>query len=140
MDDMKEKGKPGAGGVDKRKDFRLDYPAPVRYRFAKKTESGKYQVSPYFKGRGVNFSGGGAAINVAKPLPPKTLVLLEMTFPFSDRPVMATAEVVRRQDSVFKGKKVSMIMTRFLIMSEADSCKLVSFIISGGKIVRETAP
>ncbi|MGK7345109.1 MAG: PilZ domain-containing protein [Candidatus Nitrospinota bacterium M3_3B_026] len=136
MAENREKPGPGKqGGVDKRQFFRLDFPAPVRYRFAKKTAPGEYRVSPYFKGKGVNFSGGGAALNVGKPLPPKTLVQLEMIFPFRERPVMAAAEVVRREAAELKGQAVSLIMVRFLLIDEADQSKLVSFLISRGKVV-----
>jgi c-di-GMP-binding flagellar brake protein YcgR len=120
---------------DKRAFFRLDYQAPVRYRFAKKTAPGKYQVSPYFKGVGANFSGGGSAIDIGKPLPPKTLMYLEIKFPYSDEPLLATAEVVRREDSVVGGKQAYRVMLRYLVINEAEQDKMVSFIISGGKRV-----
>lgn len=136
MAENREAPAPGKqGGVDKRQFFRLEFPAPVRYRFAKKTGPAEYRVSPYFKGKGVNFSGGGAALNVGKPLPPKTLVLLEMIFPFSERPLMAAAEVVRRDTAELKGHTVSLIMVRFLLIDEADRSRLVSFLISRGKVV-----
>lgn len=121
--------------MERRKFFRLDYIAPVRYRFAKRLPDGKYQASAYFKGRGINFSGGGAALNLGKPLPPKTLVLLEIIFPFSDRPLMATGEVVRRDTSMFKGRTVNLIMVKFLMLDETMRSKLVSFLISRGKVV-----
>ena len=122
-------------GIERRKFFRLDFTAPIRYRFAKAVGHGKYQVSPYFKGRGVNFFGGGAALNLGKPLPPETLVLLEMLFPFSEKPVMATAEVIRKDVSHLKGREVSVIMVKFLLMEEAVNAKLVSFLISRGRVV-----
>lgn len=122
-------------GTDKRAFYRLEYQAPVRYRFAKKTAPGKYQVSPYFKGVGANFSGGGAAIDIGKPLPPKTLMYLEIKFPYSDEPVLATAEVVKREDSVVMGKQAHRVMIRYLVIDEASQDKMVSFIISGGKII-----
>ncbi|MBI4667123.1 MAG: PilZ domain-containing protein [Nitrospinae bacterium] len=122
-------------GADKRTFFRFDYQAPVRYKFAKRTGEGQYQVSPWFKGVGANFSGGGAALHIGKPLPAKTLLLLEIKFPFSDEPVVATAEVVRREDDTINGKPVSLIMIRYLVIDEAVQDKMVSFIISRGKTV-----
>lgn len=122
-----------SSGSDKRDFYRLDYQAQVRYRFAKKTAPGKYQVSPYFKGVGANFSGGGAAIDIGKPLPPKTLMYLEIKFPYSDEPLLATAEVVRREDAVVMGKQAYRVMIRYLVIDEAAQDRMVSFIISGGK-------
>jgi c-di-GMP-binding flagellar brake protein YcgR len=122
-------------GADARAFYRLEFPAPVRYRFAKKSAPGKYQVSPYFRGVGANFSGGGAAIDIGKPLPPKTLMYLEIKFPYSDEPLLATAEVVKREDSVVNGKQAYRVMIRYLVMDEAAQDKMVSFIISGGKVV-----
>ncbi|MBI5816285.1 MAG: PilZ domain-containing protein [Nitrospinae bacterium] len=121
------------GGKDNRLFFRFEYPAPVRYRFAKKTEPGKYMVSPWFKGVGVDFSGGGGALNIGKPLPAKTLVLMEIKFPYSDDPVIATAEVVRRIDVEYKGAKVSQISFKYLLINSNVQDRMISFIISRGK-------
>lgn len=122
-----------SSGSDNRFFYRLDYSAPVRYRFAKKTSQGKYQVSPYFRGVGANFSGGGAAIDIGKPLPPKTLMYLEIKFPYSDEPLLATAEVVKREDAVVMGKQAYRVMIRYLLIDEAAQDRMVQFIISGGK-------
>jgi c-di-GMP-binding flagellar brake protein YcgR len=124
-----------SSGEDSRAFYRLDYQAQVRYRFAKKTAPGKYHASPYFKGVGANFSGNGAAIDIGKPLPPKTLMYLEIKFPYSDEPFLATAEVVKRVDSVVMGKQAYRVMIRYLVMDEAEQDRMVSFIISGGKRV-----
>jgi c-di-GMP-binding flagellar brake protein YcgR len=124
-----------SSGEDGRAFYRLDYQAQVRYRFAKKTAPGKYQVSPYFKGVGANFSGNGAAIDIGKPLPPKTLMYLEIKFPYSEEPLLVTAEVVKRVDSVVMGKQAYRVMVRYLVIDEAEQDKMVSFIIAGGKRV-----
>lgn len=121
------------GDRQKRQFFRYEYSAPIRYRFAKKIETAKYQISPYFKGLGIDFSGNGAAFHATKPLPKNTLLLLEILFPFSKDPMIVTAEVVRREEEVFKDKKVSKIMVRYLVLDEEVLNKLISFVISRGK-------
>jgi len=120
--------------ADKRTFFRFEYPAPVRYRFAKKAEDGKYLVSPWLKGVGVDFSGGGAAIKVGKPLPPKTLMLVEIRFPYGEEPIMATVEVVRRVEVEYKGATVYQLNLRYLLIDRVIQDKMVSFIISRGKV------
>jgi len=117
----------------RRQFFRYEHPAPIRYRFAKKVETAKYNVSPYFKGLGVDFSGNGAAFRATKPLPINTLVFLEMLFPFSHDPMMVTAEVVRRDEEEFRGQKISKIMVKYLVVDEEALNKLISFVISRGK-------
>lgn len=123
------------GTTEKREAFRFKHSAPVRYRFAKKIAPGKYKISPFFKGLGIDFSGTGAAFRAGKPLPKGTLTLLEIDFPFSDDPVIATAEVVRKVEDGFKGKKVIKVMVNFIIMEENTRNKMMSFIISQGKSV-----
>jgi c-di-GMP-binding flagellar brake protein YcgR len=120
--------------IRKRGAYRLDYQAPTRYRFAKKTAPGKYQTSSYLKGMGANFSLSGAAIDIGKPLPAKTLVYLEIKFPYSDAPFLATAEVVNREDAVVMGKQAYRVGIRFLLVDEAAQDRMASFLISGGKI------
>ncbi|MBF0171194.1 MAG: PilZ domain-containing protein [Nitrospinae bacterium] len=122
-----------AQGGDKRFFYRFEYRAPLRYRFAKGLGEGKYQVSPWFKGVGVDFSGNGAAFHVGKPLPEKTLTLLEIKFPYQEAPVLATAEVVRRKEVVVKGKTVYLIMVRYLLIKEDEQDRMVAFIISRGR-------
>jgi hypothetical protein len=129
---MNEKPATG-GGSEKRAFYRFEYKAPLRYRFAKRVAEGRYQVSGYFKGVGVDFSGGGAAFHVGKPLPPGTLMLLEISFPYQEEPVVATAEVIRRKEIAFKGKTVSLIMVKYLLIGEDQQDKMVAFIISQGK-------
>jgi len=124
-----------ANGKQDRQFFRLDIAIPVRYRFAKKVAEGKYKVSPPFKALGDNFSGNGAAIKVGKPLPEKTLIYLELYFPFRKEPVLATAEVVRKQEMVYKDKPVALIMVRYLIMEPAAQDQMTGFIISRGRAV-----
>ncbi|VAX25336.1 hypothetical protein MNBD_NITROSPINAE02-677 [hydrothermal vent metagenome] len=116
--------------------FRLGMKMPIKYRFAKKIERGKYQVSKSFNGLGVEFGGGGLSFNAGKHLPIGTLTLLEMTFPFSRTPVMATGEVVHREYAEHKGKKASHLGIRFLLIDDNERDKMVAFLISRGK----TAP
>ena len=113
--------------------FRFEFEIPARYRFAKNVEPGRYRVSPYLKGIGENFSEGGASLKVGKALPVKTLVYLEMSFPFSQTPVLATAEVIRRQTAEHRGKKVSRIMVRYLLIDDTARDRMTAFIISRGK-------
>lgn len=122
---------------DKRIFYRFEYNAPIKYKFAKMVAPGKYAVSPWCKGVGANFSGGGAAFYLGKPLPPKTLLFMEIRFPFGEEPLLATAEVVRRQEAEFKGKKVSMVMIKYLLMDPVAQDKMVSFIISRGRSVSQ---
>lgn len=122
----------------KRQLFRLKLHISVRYKFAKKSEPGKYRVSKFFKGMGQDFSEGGAAIKVSKSLPVKTLVYLEMMFPFKEEPVLATAEVVRAETSKFKGKKVPLIILRYLIIDMKDHSSMTSYLISRGKSLGES--
>lgn len=120
-------------GRDDRRDFRLELNLPVRYRFGKKLEPGKYRMSPPFKGIGDNFSGGGAAIIVGKPIPAKTLVYLEITFPYSPEPFLVSGEVVRLGTKEIKGRKASLIMVRYLLYDALAHEKMVGFIISHGR-------
>lgn len=118
----------------KRGAYRLDYLAQVRYRFAQKAALGKYKVSSYLKGMSANVSATGAAIDIGKPLPAKTLIYLEIKFPYSYEPFLATAEVVNRENSVVMGKQAYRVGIRFLVVDEATQDKMASFIISDGKI------
>ncbi|MBF0291671.1 MAG: PilZ domain-containing protein [Nitrospinae bacterium] len=117
--------------AERRKAYRRDYSAPVRYRVAQKTAPGKYQVSPYFKGVGANFSASGAAIDIGKRIPPRTLVYMEIKFPYSSEPLLATAEVVRRADSLVMDKQAYRMGIRFLVVNEAEQSRMTSFLISG---------
>lgn len=121
----------------KRQCFRLEVHISVRYKIAKRVGQGEYKVSKYFKGMGQDFSDQSAAIKVNKPLPVNTLLYLEMSFPFQDEPVLATAEVVRCEKGKFKGKTVPLIMVRFILINETVHNAMTSFIISRGKNIGE---
>lgn len=81
----------------------------------------------------MEFGGGGLSFNAGKHLPLGTLTLLEMTFPFSRTPVIATGEVVHREFIEHKGKKVSHLGIKFLLIDDKERDKMVAFFISRGK-------
>ncbi len=106
---------------------RTDYNLPTLYRFSKKIEEGKYNTSSFLKGRCKDFSGGGLALMATKPIPPNTLLYIEINIAQEGASILATGEVVRRQKTSFKGKEVYLLCIRFIILDENNRTKLISF-------------
>jgi len=117
-----------------RQDFRHTLRIPVRYCVAERQAGGSYRVSPFREALGDNFSGSGAAIMVEQALAVKTLVYLEMRFPFSGEPVAATGEVVRCERRSFRGEPADFAMVRFLLIDPLARDRLIGFSISRGTI------
>ncbi len=114
-----------------RVDFRLRLATTVRYRVAKRFGD-KFKLSPWFKGIGVDFSGGGAAFKIGKAIPKGFLMYLEVFFPFDKYPVSSVAEVLRLKDDTLKGKKVFLCITRYLLISPTVQDKMIGYFINEG--------
>jgi len=111
---------------DRRAHYRFNTTFPVRYAFAKKVGPGKYQVSAKFKGRGTNFSGGGAAITIGKPVPANTLMYVEMLIEFHDGELIVPAAgvVTHRQPVQVNGKNAYTAGFHFLMIDERNRDRL----------------
>ena len=118
-------------GKQVRKDFRVKLAASVRYRVAKKVGE-RYVLSPFFKGIGVDFSGGGAAFKIGNSIPKGYLLYLEIFFPFDKFPVSVVAEVLTIKEDTLKGKKVFLCITRYLLMSPTINDRMVGYFINEG--------
>ena len=120
-----------SGGPPKqvRKDFRVKLAASVRYRVAKKVGE-KYVLSPFFKGIGVDFSGGGAAFKIGNSIPKGYLLYLEIFFPFDKFPVSVVAEVLNIKEDTLKDKKVFLCITRYLLMSPTINDRMIGYFIN----------
>ena len=121
---------PPQGGA-KRQDFRVTLSVSVRYRVAKKIGD-VYKLTPFHKGLGVDFSGGGGAFKIGKDIPAGYLLYLEIFFPFDKFPVSVVAEVIRTKPDTLKGKKVYLCITRYLLMSPTINDKMVGYFINDG--------
>ncbi len=124
-----EKQKP----EDLRSAFRVEMTVPVKYRFAKKVAPGEYKLSPYLRGSGFNFSGGGAGVKVGQPLPVGTLIYLRMKFSFLEDVVTATAVVVSRDPGKSAIKSPTQIHVRFLVIRKRHVEKIMAYVMAGGK-------
>jgi c-di-GMP-binding flagellar brake protein YcgR len=122
---------PPAQGGAARKDFRVALSVSVRYRVAKKIGD-VYKLTPFHKGLGVDFSGGGGAFKIGKDIPAGYLMYLEIFFPFDKFPVSVVAEVVRTKEDTLKGQKVYLCITRYLLMSPTINDKMVGYFINEG--------
>ncbi len=129
---------PEKTGREGREDFRVDLAISLRYKIAGKNEMGAYTLTPFLRGIGVNFSGGGGAFKIAKDIPAKTLIYLEMYFPFDKYPVSAVAEVIRTKPDTLKGKSVLLCITKYLLISATIQDKMVAFIIGEGARPKKT--
>ncbi len=108
---------PGPGkGAGKRSDFRVEMPLMIRYRVAVRQEDGRYLLSPFSNGVGVDFSGGGCAFKIAKDIPPGYFLYIEITMPHGKEPVQAVAEVVRNLPDELKGRPVFRCITRYVLI------------------------
>ena len=124
--------KPKGGGRDSRQDFRVDMAISLRYKVASKIGGGAYQLSPYMRGIGVNFSGGGGAFKIGKDIPAGSFIYLEMYFPFDRFPVSAVAEIIRTKPDTLRGKAVFLCITRYLLISPTIQDKMVAYFIGEG--------
>ncbi len=123
---------PKKTGREGREDFRVDLAISLRYKIASKNEMGAYTLTPFLRGIGVNFSGGGAAFKIAKSIPGGTFIYIEMFFPFDKYPVSAVAEVVRTKPDTLKGRSVLLCITKYLLISATIQDKMVAFFIGEG--------
>ncbi len=123
---------PKPKGRDARLDFRVLMPLMIRYRAAVRREDGRWQVSPFFNGVGVDFSGGGSAFKVAKEIPGGTLLYLEISVPYDKEPVQTVAEVLRQVPDTLKDKPVFRCIVRYVLIHPEAQDRMVGFFINAG--------
>lgn len=118
---------------ERRRFFRFDFECKVKYRIGKPEGMGKYKVSGKVTGIMTNISGDGLAMLAGKPIPPGTLLFLQMNLPLRKELIPAVAEVLNSVAANYKGKNVHKLMLRFLLLSSADKNRVNSFVISQGR-------